>query len=138
VSFDRKLETKEATEAFRQMQIAEYKGYAEQRDGDDGWALEQADMFRDARLESIGDCFAVCRDSAWDLWKAAPKIAEVVFPGLKIDHLPGPKFDPSKHQLLNIACWDENNKVGVCCYLLCLHGYVRWQDQEEVFGGFDT
>ena len=69
-------------------------------------------------LTDIESMFNFARNSAWDLWSAAPLIAEEVFCGLKIETK------------------DNIDKTGIYCWLLCVNGFVT--DSTNTFGDFDT
>ena len=81
----------------------------------------------------VASMFRVCRDSSWDLWSAAPFIAEICFSKLDISGIP--KNENVNGPILNRLCQSENNDVAVYCYLLSCFGFVN---DTEPFIDFDT
>lgn len=77
--------------------------------------------------------FHVCRDSSFDLWSAAPLIADVCFTKLDISNIP--ENGDMKGPPLNQFCQSENNNVAILCYLMTKFGFV---DGTEPFTDFDT
>jgi hypothetical protein len=80
---------------------------------------------------SVDIMFLICRDQAWDLWSAAPFIANLMFKDLKIIIPKAPGVGP----ILNVAVQGENYNTGLCCWLLYNEGLVK---DVDVFSGFDT
>lgn len=83
-------------------------------------------------VKSIDELFEYCKHQAWDLWTAAPTIAEWAFTKLKLHDVPVP--DDVRGPIMNQMVQSENNKVGVYCALLNAYFDVK----EESFTGFDT
>jgi len=75
--------------------------------------------------------FEMTKDRAWDLWGAAPTIAEWCFKDLKIEAPQSPGFGPSG----NVLVQNTNYIVGLCCALLYEYGLVK---DIECFKDYDT
>lgn len=84
------------------------------------------------KLENYEQLFEVTRDQSWDLWSAAPSIAEIVFVDLKIG---GVEEAPGVGPVLNVLAQSENYETGLYCWLLVSYGLI---EDESAFGGFDT
>lgn len=82
---------------------------------------------------AVTSMFHTCRDAAWDLWSAAPFIANICFTELDISNIP--ENENVKGPILNRLCQGENNNVAVYCYLLTKFGFV---DDTEPFNDFST
>lgn len=82
---------------------------------------------------SVDAMFTFCREHSWDLWGAAPFIAEFIFKDLVVDADSAPGAGP----IMNVAVQSETYKVGLCCWLLWNEGLVT-DSPEKVYGGFDT
>lgn len=119
VKFDQSRSKQDAIEAFRVSYTAWYSSHGRKKP-----ELEE-------KLDTIDDCFWLCRESSWCLWTAATIIGESVFPGLLIEGEPLPLY-PCQNPL------EFKLKIGVVCYLLCSYGYVSFEKHADVFGYFDT
>jgi hypothetical protein len=126
VSWDKIFSISETIERFRQ------KGIARESPRDDEYGIQNVKDFREAKLETITDCFNLTKGMAWDLWNAAPFIAECAFENLQIDILPANGQGP----IMNIAAQSSNNGTGTYCYLLRKHGFV--DNDIDAFNNFDT
>ena len=83
-------------------------------------------------IKSVDDCFEFLKDQAWDLWSAAPWIAEICFDNLELLNVE--KADGAG-PILNVMAQGENNQTGFFCWLMSKHGFVS---DEGAFDGFDT
>jgi len=75
--------------------------------------------------------FEITKDRSWDLWGAAPTIAQWCFKDSKIEAPKSPGFGPSGNMLVQ----STNYKVGLCCALLYEYGLVK---DIECFKHYDT
>jgi len=83
-------------------------------------------------IKTVADCFEYCKNQSWDLWSAAPWIAEICFDNLEllnVDQAPG------AGPLLNVMVQGENYQTGFYCWLMSKHGFIS---DEAAFDGFDT
>jgi len=85
-----------------------------------------------SKIKSIEDCFTLCRDSAWDLWGAAPTICSWVFENYQTSEI------NDRHDGVGpIGNWNaqaENDRTGVHCAALNIHANVP----VSAFMDFDT
>lgn len=72
---------------------------------------------------SIDAMFELTRSSAWDLWGAAPYIADLVFKNLEVKTALAPD--------------GPSYETGLYCWLLWKEGLIKGTP-EDVFGGYDT
>jgi len=80
----------------------------------------------------VDEFFDMLRNHAWDLWSAAPLMANMSFCNLNIQAPGAPGIGPPG----NVAAQSVNFQTGLCCALLVEFGLVK--DPDEAFGGFDT
>lgn len=90
----------------------------------EGDKVIKADM---STLRDLEDAFKFCRRMGWDLWTTAPLILECIYPCIEIKGL--------ARNIYSLDKGYDNNKVGICCYILIRNGYVK---DESVFKYFDT
>lgn len=126
VSWDRIYSIQETIERFRQRGIDRDAGR------DDEYGIQNVKDFQDVELKTVTNCFELVMGMSWDLWNAAPFIAECVFENLQIDILPADGIGP----IMNISAQSGNNVTGAYCYLLRKHGFV--DNDVDAFDGFDT
>jgi hypothetical protein len=89
------------------------------------------DLARLAKVKSLNKAFDFLKDQADDLWSAAPYIAALCFPKMKLKGMPkAPGFGPQ----WNVLAQNENYEVGFYCCLLMEEYKVDF----ESFEGFDT
>lgn len=96
---------------------------------------EDEDLIKQLKKEGFRDiehCFRFARDHCWDLWSAAPFIAECLFE--ELDYSSVGKAE-GKGPILNIMVQSENYATGFCCWLIYNKGFVK---DLEVFEDFDT
>ena len=117
--------------------VAEFKECVQQdkQRGADKWEyfeeLEEWNENKD-KIKTIDDCFEWCRETSWDLWSAAPWIAEICFDNLEllnVDQAPG------AGPILNLMAQGDNYETGFFCWLMKKHGFV---EDDSPFDGFDT
>jgi len=82
---------------------------------------------------AVQSMFHACRAAAWDLWSAAPFIADICFIDLDLSFVPA--NTKTMGPMLNQLAQSDNTKVAVCCYLLTKFGFVH---NPEPFTDFDT
>jgi hypothetical protein len=82
---------------------------------------------------AVVSMFKACECASWDLWSAAPFIADICFIDLDLSFVPA--NTKTKGPMLNQLCQSENIKVAVCCYLLTKFGFVH---DTEPFTDFCT
>lgn len=82
---------------------------------------------------AVQSMFKACADAAWDLWSAAPFIADICFIDLNLPLIP--VNIKTKGPMINQLCQPENIKVAVYCYLLTKFGFVHGT---EPFDDFST
>ena len=123
VKFDRTFHTKEVLPII----LNELKNDW----ADDEWGRLVDPEFPN-EFESIEEVFDWCRNESWDLWSAAPFIADFCFQNLDFTNMEKPTgFGPIGNQMVQ----SENYLTGACCFLLKKHGYIT---DDSVFSGFDT
>lgn len=76
--------------------------------------------------------FKWCRNQSWDLWGAAPYVANLFFPDFKVT---GVDTAPGQGPKWNILVQSDNYKVGATCWYLKKKGIVK---SEKSFASFDT
>lgn len=98
---------------------------------DEDWYEYGVDSYKDAeKIKDIDDAFEVLKDSAWDLWTAAPFISKQA--GIRISNMPKAKgYGPSG----NVLVQGSNHEVGLHCALLVHLDLVK---DTSSFDGFDT
>lgn len=101
---------------------------------EDFWTPEEVKEKRNALLvvESIDGLFEYCKNMSWDLWCAAPRIAQWAFVDLKLHDVPKPT--DVRGPIMNQVVQSDNYNVGVYCALLNAYFDV----DEKSFKGFDT
>lgn len=109
------------------------ENYWESEDWADYWEKGEKEKRIKAfkRIKNVDGLFEYCKNQAWDLWCAAPRIANWVFEGLK---LKGVKKAGGVGPVMNVLVQSDNFKVAVYCALL--NAYLG--TKEKSFTGFDT
>jgi len=110
------------------------KTYWESEDWADYWEDEKQrqKVIKDFnKIKDVDGLFEYCKHHAWDLWSAAPTIANWVFKDLKIK---GVKKAGGIGPIMNVMAQDGNYKVAVYCALLNAFKGV----DESAFKEFDT
>ena len=89
------------------------------------------------RAVSADDLFFIGRNSAFDLWKTAPLVAESYFIDLVIKNVPNSEnpIGIEKGPVCNICAQADNILTGICCALLVDYGIVK---NLNSFKRFDT
>lgn len=83
-------------------------------------------------VKTVTEALHFLRDWSWDLWSAAPYMAASVFPELNLDSIPdAPGVGPP----LNALAQDNNNRIGLICWLFRSYGFV---EDDEPFKEWDT
>jgi hypothetical protein len=124
--------------AFKESMQHDYERDAEKYADDKMWATDYADDLADwnegkDKITDVSECMEWLKDQSWDLWGAAPWIAELCFDKLellKVDKAPG--VGP----ILNVFAQGENNDTGFYCWLMYKHGFIDSPD--VVYDGYDT
>jgi len=102
----------------------------------DGEKLDEKAVARAHALTtatSLDDAFDAMRRSAWDLWAAAKRVTEWVYPTpVKINMPASPGYGPEMNRLVQSG----NYTTALQCYVLVAIGYIL--DPDKAFGGFDT
>ena len=106
---------RELEDIIERFQIRIIKDYGEDED-----YAKDIEKLKD--IKTIDDMFEFTKKLAWDLWTAAPTMAELSFAVYKVNDSHNPEGLIS------------NNLTGFCCYLLTYFFNVK----EEAFMGFDT
>jgi hypothetical protein len=83
------------------------------------------------RANNVDELFYACRNYAWDLWKAAPFIANLAFDNL----IYGIERAPGRGPVGNVEVQGMNYETGFCCWLLKTKGIIQ---NEDSFKRFDT
>jgi len=83
--------------------------------------------------ELVPMVFQLAENSSWDLWSAAPCIAECTLEGLEIK---GASKAPGWGPVLNQMAQSENFEDGLCCVALLEAGLITEEDAAD--WGFDT
>jgi len=117
--------------------VAEFKEcmQKDKQRGADNWEyFEELEEWNEMKgnIETIDDCFEWCRETSWDLWSAAPWIAEICFDNLELLNV---EKAPGAGPILNIFAQGENNDTGFFCWLMKKYGFV---EDDSPFDGFDT
>jgi len=97
---------------------------------DPEWVSRRLEAMRN--VSSIEEIFGVLRNSAWDLWKAAPMVCEWVFADLQMPEIADRTDGVGPHY--NMIAQGENDRTGTYCALLTFNAGV----DESAFMNFDT
>ena len=97
---------------------------------DPEWINRRLEAMRN--VSSIEEIFGVLRNSAWDLWNAAPRVCEWVFADLQMPEI-ADRTD-GVGPIGNIMSQAENDRTGTYCAFLSIYAGV----DETAFMGFDT
>jgi len=122
VSFSTVVEQKNAIEGLKAHIVEDFQGILEE-DKALHTSLEAS--------ETIPDIFAVLRMMSFDLWSAAPFVADYCFEDLDREAPIAPGIGP----IYNKLAQSENFETGLCCAILKEFGFVK---DDECFSGFDT